>query len=1359
MPETGLVSSRASLAGGVALVVVLLVTVLPVGAAVGQPAESPPAEPSLATLEEQLEQAFAGALSMSDRDDVEPMNMVMGWGTVMMSVTMLEHRRAQLEGRAPDAEGAQEALLERWAAARPGSAGPELFRLFRVENQAARLPGVLGLAARHPDDPLVLSHAGMLLRSFGRTAEAGELLEAHAERHPEKGSAWRLLAEHYGSLQNETRVIGAVRRWAEAAPDDPTLIEGWTSAGLDRVDPEATARLIERFLEQPHDRAEALEVCGRLARAEGSPHRAAARRCVVRFAAGAPSSSAASGEPSDEPGPGAEASAQMAEQTRERAIGLLAELAAAEGDWSSLLESLETLEPAARGRALVASARRIEAPAQCSERIELLRAALTDVGSDISTDANADGTSRQSIASAVRGCEQRPAAQDLFLGLLEGAPPEQVPSVLGAWVSRVNGVVRGEVPAGTASLLEARLERDPAAGELYRALATVYELEGEAERRFELLSRWSERAPESMRAQEATDLAWELAASGETEAAVALLEDRLARAFSPQEAELLWQILAEPAVPADAEWPDEAAWLEAVERADRWVGELIASGDPYRAAFGHVLAARGALLRGDAASAERHYLEAVRSSEHPRDEWVTEMMSALADSAGAERLAEIALAVCELTPLQQRHRGRDACATTLLARSGNAEAVSKLAEATGAPSLSEALPEDEPSLTSLAFAVQDSDPELAERAWRRLLELDPMDEGVWGNYAAFLDRQGRHEEVEALLPLLRERFEEPSSHLLRTVARARLGLGRPEGSIDLLEEARAALPAGANPAWIDAELREAHAAIGRRERAARASRSGRARTPTPPSLLPLTAEEQAKLAERVAGAADARTLLAIGEALRTGTPVAAGQEARYDPVAARGLFERAAASGDALAAYRLAIERRLGADAVPAAEVAAVETLARGGDAYARYLLGTGALLGVGRARDVEEARRWLELAAQDAEAAFGATLASQTTPSEALSWAHHNLAWMAERGEGLEQDVERAIAGYRRAGDLVNVVSLYDFARLTLNGYDSDLCRDGLARLERAAAAGHVTATAQLGKVLLYGTAHCATPDAERARPWLERASEGADLGARYDLGLLLLLSSGEEDAARGRRLLEEAVEQRTLLAVETLHLAYASGAFAPRDPARARALRADAARLGSDGLLALGREARYPPGRRLLEEAMARLEGLVAAGDDDAQPLLAAILLEGPHDLRDAARGARLARDAGAADDGWALRLLAGAFEQGDGVEADPIESLRTTRAAAEAGDPFAMFDLSVALMSGERIEPDLEAGTEWLTRAAETGHWQAVGGLARLYAEGRPGLPARPELAAPWKRRRAELGDDEALGWLIAHGYDAP
>ncbi|HVS15977.1 MAG TPA: hypothetical protein VMV46_18805 [Thermoanaerobaculia bacterium] len=1262
--------------------------------------QPPPEIPSLETLEAQLEEMFAATVAATD-GDAEPMHQLMTWGAVMMQATVL-HQRRTIEGVAVagSPEEAQEALLERWQRLRPSSGGPHLFRLFSIHDPQARVAPLLDLAARYPDDPLVLWQSAQTLRQAGESRRVVEMLEGFVARHPQRGIAHRLLAEHYGSLGNETLQGEALRRWAEAVPEDPALLSQWLAAGFGRLEPEETNRLVERFLAGSPGGDAGLQACLQLLRDRFGVHRTGAEACVARIAG--------------ESEPGSNAATQ--------ATAALAEAAVAAGDWTALIANLEALEPKARVRALVGAARSLPTPERCSERLELLRAAFDVLGP-------VEGTSsspHHSIASAANACDARPEAQRLFLDLLAAAPAASAMDVVGAWAHNVNGVWRGDLPPGTAAVLEARLADSPQVGapeveSLYRALDVVYQVaDADLDRRFELLRRWQQQSPDTLRHQEVIALAWELVERDEGAEAVAVLERQLDRRFTSEAAELLWQLHA-GAQDDDVDADDPAAWEQAVVRAERFAAELIASGDATRSAFGHVLTARSALYAGDAAGAERQYRAALRASEHPRDEWALEMLRALATTAGRARLAEMAQEVCAETALQTRYGGPSRCATSLLSKSGNHDALALVLDI-------QELPEDLRALDSLGFEAQAAgDLELAERAWRRAVELDPRDPAGWERLAVFLEKAGRGDDLEALLEQVRQVLPSAPVGLLRAVGRARTTQRRGESAIAILREARDGLPAGFDPAWIDAELREAYAVLGRQA-------AGKS------SERPASAVSARAGARPLAGAdvpppgAGARELLAAGEALRMGS------DGRYDPEAGEALFERAAATGDPFASYRLSLVRRSGP---VTSDLAAIEAQAVAGDSYARYLLGTGALLGVGRERDPVEARRWLELAAEQDE-----------------PWAWHNLGYLRARGEGYpEADRAAALEAYRRAGDLGNVVSLHDFARLTLDpGSAGPLCEEGLRRLQRSAASGHPGAIAYLGKVLFYGGRECVTLDPPRARELLERAVANDDLGARYDLGLALLLEGGGgENEARALALLREVADAYEGLAVETLLFVAGTGAFGPRDPARARALLAEAASVGSNGLGHLTRESRYPPLDRFLAEGVTRLERLASRLDVPAQGMLAALLLAGPYQYRDPERGVALARAAAEAGDAWAMRALARALERGNGVERDPTESLRWTRRGAELGDSVAMYRYAVELMSGERIEPDLEAGLGWLLRAGEAGHWQAIGELGRLYADGRPGIPADPDLAVRWKRRRAQLGDAAARGWLVARGYE--
>ena len=493
----------------------------------------------------------------------------------------------------------------------------------------------------------------------------------------------------------------------------------------------------------------------------------------------------------------------------------------------------------------------------------------------------------------------------------------------------------------------------------------------------------------------------------------------------------------------------------------------------------------------------------------------------------------------------------------------------------------------------------------------------------------------------------------------------------------------------------------------------------------------------------------ARELLERAEALRLG---GAGT---YDPRAAEDLFEQAAATGDPAATFRLALildlrKPRRPEDAARARQLhgrsaAAVEQLASQGDPYAQYLMGTAALSPLFGRVDYRTARLWLELAAE-----------------EDVSWAWHNLAWMMEEGHGFgEPDPAAARDAYRRAAELGNISSMYDFARLAITaGSSRELCKEGTDRLQRAALAGHPLAAAYLGKLLLFGTQRCVPAAPDEAPRWLRVAAAADEAGAHYDLGFALLTgAAGDEGRGRAVAHLERAAAQPDAIAVELLALLHASGLGVPRNPARARELIAEAARLGSDGLVRLGRDAANEPRTaRLLADAVRRLERLADQGDAHAQGFLAHLYVYGQGTARDPRRAVGLAQEAAAAGEAAAMRVLASAYLHGRGVARDPAAGVRWLRLGADAGDSFCMMFYSQHLMKGDLVERDLTAGLSWLTLAGEAGNWWAMNDLGKLHDEGWYGLPRNPRQAARWKRRLAELGDAEAKGWLAYHGYAA-
>lgn len=1248
--------------------------------------------PDPAVLEVQLEEAFAKVLEMSDET---PFLTLQAWGSILAQAAVVERIRGSVgsaSGTVPpprDAAAAEEALLDRWQRLRPDSGGPDLFRAFRVRDPEARRAAIVALLDRYPQDPLVLSQATHELRTAGEVERATAALENFVARNPERSVGYSLLTSD--ARGNETRTAEVLERWAQALPGDPAMVTRWLQSRLPKQRPEATHRMLSEFFAGRPSGEASLNACIDVLREGGEPFADAARACVAEVAADPASS----------------------EHASKRATSAMVGVAAESGDWSRLLTTLDALEPQARVSALITAARELEAPARCGDRIELLTAASEALGNEDSEYAG--------VASALAPCFEAQEARALFLAVLREAPAGAAERIVRSQLIIMNGAWRGELPEGTVEALEGLLEQDPDAPALFSALDIAYQLGDADEKRFDLLRRWQHLGGPSFRGEQAVALASALAARDQPEEAVAVLEPQLEKSFDHRVADLLWALYRQ---------------TEGEERADRLAEKLMASDNPSKEQAGHRLAARSAVARQELGAAEAQYWKALEG-QAPHLDVAVELLLTVSLSGDTARLEPTAVRICEETKLRDPKSGVPQCAADLLTRAGQADAAAGVLASRDGD-----LPADLDALRNLSATAQAAgDLELAERALRRTLEIDPGNDSNWLGLGLFFEKQGRFEEVADLLQRSRERFSPPPFLLARAAARALTAADQPRRAIPILLEARGALPDTEGGqwgrSWANHELREAYEALGRATAAPASARSAPAPAPAFPTSQPLELPSEATAAE----------IRAAAESLYS------GEDGRFDPVAARELFARAASMGDAAASFRLALLSRLGSSGASAAgpspaelyrqSAQAVESKARDGDSYAQYLVGTAALVGLGGNADYAVARRWLEAAAAQGE-----------------SWAWHNLGWMEQTGKGFESpDPRSVLASYRKASAAGNVKSMVEVARLTLTPDASDAaCEEGRELLVRAARAGYARAASLLGKALFYGQGPCVEGDPKTALPWLEVAASTHQPGGQYDLGLLLVLAgSGAADRERGLAILEEQVEsQPDALTVETLSFLYGSGVGVPADPERASRLLEEAARFGSDGFPRLRKAAgQSVVFQELIERGVLRLEAVPPRSDPTTAALLARLYELGLAGEVDPERTVALARIAAAAGEAGAMRILSNAYLAGNGVERDEAEGLRWRRRCAQAGNSFCMMFHAHNLMEGKGVERDVQAGLDWLRRAAEAGNWWAMGDLGNLYAEGWNGLPVDPDEAVRWKRRLADLGDAEATGWLIYHG----
>ncbi len=490
---------------------------------------------------------------------------------------------------------------------------------------------------------------------------------------------------------------------------------------------------------------------------------------------------------------------------------------------------------------------------------------------------------------------------------------------------------------------------------------------------------------------------------------------------------------------------------------------------------------------------------------------------------------------------------------------------------------------------------------------------------------------------------------------------------------------------------------------------------------------------------------DSHALLAAAEAASSGTAGAVDW-----PKALR-LFEQAVATGDPVASGRWATLEHLGREGLPrdraaarrraVKSIGAVRAAAATGDAEAEFVLGSLSLFGLGTAIDDAAAARWYELSS-----------------SKGNPFACHNRAWMHETGRGGPVDVAAAEAGYRKCAERGIAPSMTTLGSLGYNALAGKMpAAEAVAWFLQGAERGDLVAAQSLGSVLLYGNRVRA--DRAAAMKWLKSASDRGDSGATYDLAFAELTSPAGDGRTRGAAALERAsiapharamVQLGWLKIVDAQNEAQAREGWEWIDRA---------ATYGLDQFAFLfGVESDGAAERALLASDLATLRRKVVDGSASAQALLARFLFQ---DLGEGESDSKsyiaLARAAAAKGEKHAMRLLGQAHGGGWGVEKDRAVALEWYRKGAAAGESFCMMWLSQILMQGKEVATDVPGGLRWLERSAELGNYWALGDLAHLFDEGWYGLPRDPQRALELKRKRAELGDTEAIGWLRFHSPD--
>jgi hypothetical protein len=322
-------------------------------------------------------------------------------------------------------------------------------------------------------------------------------------------------------------------------------------------------------------------------------------------------------------------------------------------------------------------------------------------------------------------------------------------------------------------------------------------------------------------------------------------------------------------------------------------------------------------------------------------------------------------------------------------------------------------------------------------------------------------------------------------------------------------------------------------------------------------------------------------------------------------------------------------------------------------------------------------------------------------------SEAQYYLGYIYLRGEGVKQDIPRAVGWLQKAAKAGEPRAEYTLGLLHMSGTgvakDLDVARHWLSLAATWNIPEARAALVELVKLQVGDADHELRKQAQRGMP-----------AAQYQLAKKLLGASGATPAqlAEARSLLHAAAGKNHPESAYELGLALRDGIGGARDPAQARTWLQRAAEVGV-------LRARIA----LVELERAQNPVAAAAPDTNIAPLAAA------------QRG-----------DANAQYELAMMYLHGDRVARDTAAAHEWLVKAADRNHRLAQRTLADALARGVDFEQDYEAAARWYLRAAQAGDADAQYAIGNLYSVGL-GVKASTAESQRWYDAAAKQGNRKA------------
>ena len=366
-----------------------------------------------------------------------------------------------------------------------------------------------------------------------------------------------------------------------------------------------------------------------------------------------------------------------------------------------------------------------------------------------------------------------------------------------------------------------------------------------------------------------------------------------------------------------------------------------------------------------------------------------------------------------------------------------------------------------------------------------------------------------------------------------------------------------------------------------------------------------------------------------------------------------------------------------------------------------------------------------------------GETAAPATTPSQVIALLrssgietyefikqlqeaqfHHDpfvlyrLGECYEKGEGVQQDNERAIELYKRAGSLG---SPYALLNRGLSYKNEGNMEEAKRLFEEAADMGNAQAMVELGLCLWSEGTNESDSEAFK---WFKQASDCSENEALFYCGLCHEEGKGTQQNRNKAIDCFRKASDKNPKAMTNLAVYYERGICIPQDIEKARHLRESASERGDpdsqfNQAVFLEKNQHYPEAFKLYIEAWKR-------GHTDACVNLAFLYEKGICGPKNESRAVELLQEAAEKNNVQALFNLAIWYERGHIVEKDEEKAIELYKKCVEHKDVRAMVNLAM-ILENKKCEEDKQRAFQLYLDASNCGNIIAMRQLSHCYENG--------------------------------------